>query len=147
MNGILERQNSSPFLRLLRARAHIYMSAGRLQWIQFALSVVVPMIAAIAGIIWQETRPWIGVLALTLAICDVSWLDRMQRRKLRPPSSSGVSANTIGTEMQRRRTRLLRRRQRRFGIERRPAPFSKTRAPGAHANFRMRSSSAALAIR
>ena len=83
MNGILERQNSSPFLRLLRARAHIYAGAGRLQWTEFALSVVVPMIGAIAGIIWEETRPWIGVFALAITICDVSWLDRMQRRKLR----------------------------------------------------------------
>jgi hypothetical protein len=82
MNGIVERQNSSPFLRLLRARAHIYMGAGRIQWIQFALSVVVPMIGAIAGIIWVETRPWIGVLALAITIYDVSWLDGMQRRKL-----------------------------------------------------------------
>jgi hypothetical protein len=89
MKGILERQNSSPFLRLLRARAHIYMGAGRLQWIQFALSVVVPMIGAIAGIIWVETRPWIGVLALAITICDVSWLDRMQRRKFRTLAKVG----------------------------------------------------------
>jgi hypothetical protein len=89
MNSIPARQNSPPFLCLLRARSRMYVDAVRLQRAQLLLTVIVPMIGAISGIIWVETRPWVGVSALAVTICDVSWLDRMQRRKLRTLAKVG----------------------------------------------------------
>lgn len=82
-NSIPTEQNSPPFLRLLRARSQIYSEAVRLQWAQLILTVLAPVLGAIAGMACPDTRPWVAVSALAITICDVSWLDRAQRLKLR----------------------------------------------------------------
>jgi SMODS-associating 4TM effector domain len=83
MNTIPTRQNSAPFIRLLRARSQMYLEAASLQRAQLLLTVGVPMICAVVGTIWPVARPWVGVSALAITICDASWLDRAQRRKFR----------------------------------------------------------------
>ena len=83
MNEMPMKQNSEPFLRLLRARTQIYDEARRLQAIQFVFTVIIPILAGAAGLYWDSIRPYVAAGALLIAILDVGWLDRSQRSKLR----------------------------------------------------------------
>jgi len=83
MNDIADRQNEEHFLRLLRARSWIYSVAARLQVVQLVLVVLLPVVGAIVGLIWPDTRPYVAFIALVIAVLDTAWLDRWQRGKLK----------------------------------------------------------------
>jgi hypothetical protein len=82
-NLIPEKQNLEPFLRLLRARSQVYKEAVRWQVVQLVLTVVVPLLGGLVGIIVPATRPYVGALAVIIAISDTMWIDRYYRRKLK----------------------------------------------------------------
>jgi hypothetical protein len=79
VNSIPEHQNSASFLRLLRARSHVYAEAVRLQVAQLLLTVALPAFSAVVGLLVEQTRPYVAVLAFVVTIADVWWLDRSQR--------------------------------------------------------------------
>lgn len=83
MNDIPAKQNSEPFLRLLRARSRVYDEAVRLQVMQLILTVAVPILTGFAGVFWEPIRPYVAIGALLIAIFDVAALDRMQRQKIK----------------------------------------------------------------
>ena len=83
LNSISERQNEAHFLHLLRARQRIYMEASKLQVAQLLLVVLLPVLGAVAGLIWPDLRPYVASLALVIAVLDTAWLDRWQRGKLK----------------------------------------------------------------
>jgi len=83
LNSISERQNEAHFLHLLRARQRIYMEASKLRVAQLLLVVLLPVLGAVAGLIWPDLRPYVASLALVIAVLDTAWLDRWQRGKLK----------------------------------------------------------------
>jgi hypothetical protein len=56
--------------------------AQHVQVWQFLLTVAVPLVLGIVGILREETRPFVAFAALTITVLDVVWLDRMLRRRL-----------------------------------------------------------------
>ena len=82
VNNIPTEQNSEPFLRLLRARQHIYFEATRLQIVQFVV-IIFPIFGALIGLCVEPARPWIAAGALLFLILDTAWLDRAERTKLK----------------------------------------------------------------
>lgn len=82
-NAIPTLQNAEPQLKLMRARQQTYANATGVLVFQLVLTVMVPVLSAIAGMIFQDIRPWTAGLALLITILDVSLLDRLQRQKLK----------------------------------------------------------------
>jgi hypothetical protein len=83
MNSIPMKQNSAPYLRLLHARTRVYWEAKRLQIIQLLFTIMLPILGGLAGLAWEGLRPYVAAGALFITLCDVAWLDRVQRAKLR----------------------------------------------------------------
>jgi hypothetical protein len=83
MNEIGTRQNSEGMLRLMRARSRLYLVAERLQWLQLMLTVIVPVGSAVLGLIRPQARPYVAILAFSITMLDVSWIDRSQRTRLK----------------------------------------------------------------
>lgn len=83
MNQIPELQNQEAQLALLRARGQTMHEVSHILLVQFALTVVVPALAAVGGLIYPPIRPYTAALALCIALLDVTLLDRMQRRKIK----------------------------------------------------------------
>jgi hypothetical protein len=87
-NSIPEQQNSPRFLRLLRARQQLYRYCVRWQVTQIVLTVLVPFLGGLFGIAFTHFRPYVGGLALAIAILDVIWIDRSYRRALRTAATA-----------------------------------------------------------
>jgi hypothetical protein len=83
MNKIPENQNMDRFQRVMRAKSQIYVEAARLQVLQFALTVVLPVMGACLAVLSATTRPYVAFAALFVTVLDVLWLDRSQRRRLK----------------------------------------------------------------
>lgn len=83
MNHIPELQNSPEFIRLLRARSQLYKEAVRAQVLQLILTVVIPVAGAFFGLVNVEVRPFVAIVAFAVTILDVSFIDRIQRDKLK----------------------------------------------------------------
>lgn len=89
MNQINRRQNTEPFLNLLRARSSVYESASAMQRLQLLVALILPIIAAALGFVVPESRPYVASVSLIIAVVDVCWLDRSQRARLR--LAAGIS--------------------------------------------------------
>jgi SMODS-associating 4TM effector domain len=61
------------------AISHVYAEAVRLQVAQLLLTVALPAFSAVVGLLVEQTRPYVAVLAFVVTIADVWWLDRSQR--------------------------------------------------------------------
>lgn len=83
LNRITELQNEEPQLVLLRARKQTLHEASSLLLLQFCLTVIVPAAAAVCGFLYPSVRPYTAALALALTLLDVTFLDRLQRRKIK----------------------------------------------------------------
>jgi hypothetical protein len=82
-NEITELQNSDVMLRFMKARSRIYLVAERLQLLQLLLTVLLPTASAVLAILKPTARPYVALLAFTVTILDVSWMDRSQRIRLK----------------------------------------------------------------
>jgi hypothetical protein len=83
VNAIPERQNTPEFIRLLRARSQTYRRAVQLQVVQLVLTVAVPVVSAILGLLVVEARPYVAALALAITLIDIAVLDRAMKRRLK----------------------------------------------------------------
>lgn len=83
MNAIPQTQNADSQIKLLRARQHVYGVASKIVVLQFALTVVLPMLSAIAGFLYPDLRPAAAAIAMSVTIIDAAFLDRWQRQKLK----------------------------------------------------------------
>jgi hypothetical protein len=83
LNEIPEKQNAEAQLTLLRARQQTYAEASRLLVLQLVLTVLVPVAAAIAGLVLPCLRSYTAALALIITVLDVAALDRLQRKRLK----------------------------------------------------------------
>ena len=83
MNQIPELQNAPPQMSLMRARQQTYNRAKTLLWLQFGLTVIVPVITGVVALAAPGIRPYSAALALLISVLDVTVLDRMQRNYLK----------------------------------------------------------------
>lgn len=83
LNDIPERQNAPAQLALMRARQQTYRRAMTLVVLQFCLTVVLPVLAAVAALAAPTIRPFATSLALLISVVDVTVLDRAQRKYLK----------------------------------------------------------------
>ena len=67
----------------MRARQQTYLRAKRLLWLQFVLTVGVPIAAGVAALVCTTVRPYTAALALLISVLDVTVLDRLQRQYLK----------------------------------------------------------------
>lgn len=81
--SIAERQNAPRGLKLLRARSEIYRRASALQKLQLVLTVLVPFITSVIGIIYPDARGYVATIAVFVTLLDVALLDRIQRTQLK----------------------------------------------------------------
>ena len=81
-NDLPLRQNAEPSIVLLRARSRLYEEAQRFQWLQFFLTVLLPLVLGIGGIFNQEIRPATAAITLLITVVDATWLDRQFNRRL-----------------------------------------------------------------
>lgn len=82
-NVIPERQNNSEFLRLLRARSETYRQAVRLQIAQLFVTVMVPVISAVIGLLVPDARSYVATVAIAVTLIDIAILDRAMKRRLK----------------------------------------------------------------
>ncbi|WP_146218019.1 MULTISPECIES: S-4TM family putative pore-forming effector [unclassified Caulobacter] len=83
VNDIPARQNDAANIRLLRARQELFYRAKIVFIIQLVLTVLLPVIAAIVGLMVEAARPAVAVFSLVVTLLDVTVLDRTQRRHIR----------------------------------------------------------------
>lgn len=83
MNTIARDQDTTGYLRLLKARQRVYSDATRYQILQMILTVVLPVVGAVLALAYPEARPYVALYGLIATALDVMWVDRMQRRLLK----------------------------------------------------------------
>lgn len=77
---IPHRQNTEPFLVLLRARSQFFKEAKRLQWTQFCLTVMVPICLGLIAIFSDSVRSVAAAVTLIITVVDATWMDRRLRQ-------------------------------------------------------------------
>jgi len=82
MNSIPQTQNAKPQLRLLRAQRQLYGQAKTVVAGQLVLTIVVPLVGALVALALPDLKPFVAFLSLTIAIVDIAFLDRLQKRVL-----------------------------------------------------------------
>ena len=82
-NEIPVQQNTAASLQLLSASSQVYREASHLQMLQFALTVIAPLLGAVTGVLLADARPYVAAAALAITILDVGLIDRAQRRRLK----------------------------------------------------------------
>jgi hypothetical protein len=84
LKGLAARQNELAQLWLLQAQRQLYTDAKRLLRLQLALSVVLPVAAAITTLLIPDPtlKGGIALASIILTVVDVSLLDRHQRRTI-----------------------------------------------------------------
>ena len=75
-NAIPSRQNEPAQIKLLMARRQTYKDAERLQRLQVAVAVLLPLAGAVAALIWPGARPFVALAALAILLVDAVFLDR-----------------------------------------------------------------------
>ena len=87
-SSIPERQNREENLVLRRAIAQIYFLAKKNLGGQIILTVILPMLVALASIFLPELRPFVAVLSIAALLIDIFYLDRRQKKLLRAAAST-----------------------------------------------------------
>lgn len=82
-NPIPARQNEPQFMQLLRARSETYRKATRLLIIQLIVTVAVPVVSAVIGLIFSHARPYVAMIAIVVTLIDIAVLDRAMKRRLK----------------------------------------------------------------
>lgn len=77
------RQNEPQFLQLLRARSETYRRATQLQVVQLIVTVAVPVVSAVIGLIFPDVRPYVATIAIAVTLIDIAVLDRAMKRRLK----------------------------------------------------------------
>jgi hypothetical protein len=83
LNTIPARQNEPQFMQLLRARSETYRQATRLLIVQLIVTVAVPVVSAVIGLIFPHVRPYVATIAIAVTLIDIAVLDRTMKRKLK----------------------------------------------------------------
>ncbi|MBI1328395.1 MAG: hypothetical protein GC166_00675 [Alphaproteobacteria bacterium] len=83
MNTIPEKQNSSDFQRLLRARQRKYYEARNFQVVRLISTVLTPFLAGLVAIFYSDLRPYTAAVSVILTVVDIAILDRLERTKVR----------------------------------------------------------------
>jgi len=78
--SISSRQNEERQLQRLAAQRQLYASAKRLLGWQMLLSGPLAAATALLGMLWPETKPYVGLWGFTLLLLDGLWLTPRQRR-------------------------------------------------------------------
>ena len=81
-NTIPQAQVSDRALQQLRARQAVYASATQIQVVQLLVTVAFPVAAAIVGLYFQATRPYVAAASVAASLFDAAVFDRAQRRLL-----------------------------------------------------------------
>lgn len=97
--SIPEKQNEDAQLRLLSARQEIYAQSKRRMIWQLVLTVLVPFTAGAVGVFKPEVRPHAAMIALGIAILDVTWIDRRQREALKLAAKIGEAFDEAVLEL------------------------------------------------
>jgi SMODS-associating 4TM effector domain len=100
LNKIPIVQNEEANLRLQRARNQTYARAKVLFYLQLVLTVVVPVGSALWALFVPEWKPFAAFAALTIALLDVTFLDRAQRQLLRVAAKIGEERDCEILELQ-----------------------------------------------
>lgn len=82
-NTIPDRQNEPEFLRLLRARSETYRQAVQLQIVQLVVTVLIPVLSAVIGLLVPTVRPFVATIAIAVTLLDIAALDRAMKRRLK----------------------------------------------------------------
>lgn len=82
-NQITAHQDEPRFLKLLRARSETFREASHWQIVQFALTVIAPLVGAVVAVLTPDARPYVAAAALVIAMLDSSLVDRIQKQKLK----------------------------------------------------------------
>ena len=83
MHSITASQNSPEMLKLLRAQRSVYSSTKVLLIQQVCLTVILPVLAAIAVLKWPGLKATAATTALLVVIIDATLLDRIQKKRRR----------------------------------------------------------------
>ncbi|MBB1177666.1 S-4TM family putative pore-forming effector [Brevundimonas aurantiaca] len=83
MNDIPVRQNLPDSLKLMRARQEMFHRAKLVFIAQLVLTVLLPVIGAVAGLFMEQLRSTVAFFSLLVTILDITVLDRAQRRFVR----------------------------------------------------------------
>src|SRR5258706_9358175 len=89
LNSIPVVQNEESSLRLQRARNQTYVRAKVLFYLQMVLTVVFPVGSAFWALFVPDWKPFAAFAALSIALLDVTFLDRAQRQVLRLAAKIG----------------------------------------------------------
>lgn len=76
---IPEKQNGTDAQKLLKARQQLWHQAQRTMILQIVFTVVVPIVLALAALLYPVIRPYGATFALFIAVVDASLLDRAYR--------------------------------------------------------------------
>lgn len=82
MNDIPVLQNAEAGLKLMRAREATYAAATRVQHLQLVITLAIPVVGAVLGLMSPTWRPYIAALSLIISFLDAAVLDRLQRKRL-----------------------------------------------------------------
>lgn len=83
VNDIPQLQNEPEQIRLRRAAAATFDLARTVAVWQAILSVVVPVLGALATLVFPAARPWVAALSLSIVLVDAIGLDRWQKKLLK----------------------------------------------------------------
>lgn len=83
MNHIPLRQNQLENLQLMRARQEMFHRAKLVFIAQLILTVLLPVIGAATGLVFEGVRSGVAVFSLVVTLVDITLLDRAQRRFVR----------------------------------------------------------------
>lgn len=83
LNTIPARQNEPQLMQLLRARSETYRQATRILIIQLIVTVAVPVVSAVIGLIFPHVRPYVATIAIAVTLIDIAVLDRTMKRQLK----------------------------------------------------------------
>lgn len=97
--GIATKQNTPAMLRLLKARQWRWRVAEHWQLTQIVTVLTAPLLTATFGLIYPESRPWISLLAVALAIADTAWIDRCYKNALKAAAKASELFDTTLMEL------------------------------------------------
>lgn len=82
-NQIPARQNEDAQVKLLRARTRTYSIANRFMVLQLCLTVLIPVLGSLCGVINPQVRPYFTLLALIVLLVDPLWIDRLYKENMK----------------------------------------------------------------
>jgi hypothetical protein len=96
---IPERQNEAEGQKLLKARQQLWYRAHRMLVAQMVLTVLVPLGAAVVGLLLPEARPYCALLSIVVSAADAVLLDRKYRTFIKKAARASEQFDCLVLEL------------------------------------------------